>query len=252
MAEDRFEADGVSRGSSGQIQVVKHTLEAGEQAVQGMRSEIPIGVSGQPIERVPVTEQSEMLVKTGTYVKLMGGRNICLRVVELPLQGGKSGRFHCSRLCMSVGTNQGYFCPEHDRQVFSQGNVPSGKVTNSASIHLSEGESVVMGEKDGKKVQFPLLPGRDHALTPPVFPTIKRQRKPRQPSNGPVVHPRGQIAFKLDVDGLDHLEADAIVYQLITTVINALDGLPAKSVADMKRIVAIQEKLKQFSLEEGK
>lgn len=240
-----FEQDGVQKDAQGRISVVKHTLEASEGNVKEIRNEIPIGVSGQTIERMPVTEQSEFLVKTGQFVKNIGGRDLCLRVVDIPLQGGKTGRFHCSRMCLSIGGQQGRFCPEHDSRLF-HANKPSGIVINSASIPLTEAEEQVVYEKDGKRMVAQLTPGRDLAdvvrtvkrgrpAKSQTLPTIKTQteRVPRQKA--------GSIKLELT---LEQLEAEGWENTVLNGLHDALDRLPARSVADMKRVVAIQDRLK--------
>jgi hypothetical protein len=235
-------------------EVITSTVGSDESAVKAVRNEIPIGVSGHPVERIPWGPKIEGMVQAGIFIKRIASQERCLRPVEVPLKGGIVGKFACSRPCVSVGTDGDKYCPEHDREAFQpiQDHKPTNQIVfNSASIELTEAERQVTYEKDGKKYTVAMQDGNDvtkgRAAREPELPVnlekihapkrLKPHRQSVQSSKGDNV----KLTFSLD-----ELKSDHIGETFVIKAIAALDALPAKNIAQMKAIVEIQEYLKEL------
>jgi hypothetical protein len=245
--------------------VIKETFAVNESGVQAVRNEIPVGVGGQPIARIPWHEKGERLVNAGTYIKRVGNQEICLRPIMIPLKGGTEGKFHCSMPCLSSGTGVDKYCPDHDKEAFTGPQTAAkGRVINSASIELSAGEKQVhYTDKDGKKIAVNLEEGRDVAavrrgvtrdLEDSVSPAKPERRQARRTSAAPrrSLAPKGQsIVVRLTIE---ELGAENLVDNLRNRIVAAINALPARSVADMENVIAVRERVKQelSYQEEGK
>lgn len=243
-------------------EVITTTVEASESTVQEGRNEIPVGVGGQPIQRVPWMPKIEALYNAGTYVKRVAGQDRCLRPVMIPLKGGTEGKFACFLPCVSAGSDGDKYCPEHDREVFrpnqsAPGNPLIRRSFNSAGVILTDAEKSVTFEKDGKKQTVELMAGRDvgaaRAAVPDVFAPepdrpAKRLKPLRAPRPAAPRRPRSADSIKLEFS-IEELKSERIGSIFVKKAVEALGQLPAKNISQMQAITAIQEQLNQ--MEEG-
>lgn len=250
-------------------QIITSTVDSSDSAVLQTRNEIPIGVGGQPIERAPYNAQLAALLAAGQTIKRWAGQERCIRVVTLPLQGGTEGQFHCSRAAISAGVDGEKYCPEHDKAAFqpNQTHPPKNqKVFNSASIHLSDAERTVTYEKEGKKYTVNLEDGTDIGaarltnIAPARVEPVKRARTqrgaeaPREGISRPKrsVSPKGSgITIRIDVA---ELKDQQFIDILRTKIVDAINALPARNVAEMEDVIRVRERVKtelQYQ-EEGK
>lgn len=232
--------------------VHKETFSVNEAVVKESRNEIPVGVGGVAVQRIPWGPQGAAMVASGVTHKRIQAQERCLRPVDVPLEGGTIGKFHCSRPCLAAGLEGGVYCPEHDREAFQpiQDHKPKNQRSfNSASITLSESESQVLNDK-GEVVGL-LKEGRDvtrgRAMPPeqpqsPPFPpapdAAASRRRAYAPRKKPMERNAGEIRL---VFTLDDLAGDAVIDLFSQKAIAALDSLPATNMAAMKKVVAVQE-----------
>lgn len=245
-------------------EVIIRTVESSEATVLQGRQEIPVGVGGQPIERAPYDARLAAVLAAGTTIKRWAGQERCLRVVTIPLQGGKEGQFHCSRAAISAGVDGEKYCPEHDKAAFQpqQDHKPTNQKTfNSASIVLSEGESNVLDEKGA--VVGTLTQGRDVAaarrrmagpvakdpvidpgfdIAPTVLP--KRARAPRTDKGVKRLSvPKGSgIVVRLTKEELD---SSSFIDILRDKIVDAINELPAINVREMEDVIRVRERVKE-------
>jgi len=246
------EMDGIKLVQEKSAQTTKDTFEVDDKAVQSIRNEIPLGVSGQPIMRIPKNQKLMPLLQSGIYIKRIASEDRCIRLVALPLQGGATGEFHCSRSCISAGPDGGKYCPEHDAEVFGPKQshpVMLGRTFNSASIQLTDAEKTVAYEKDGRKVIAQMEDGADisarYNAVAPVQAASEKVRAPKvKRARAGSRNTADTIRIEITLADLEDHELDKILYGVTRAMIAAMDMLPAKTIADMKRIVALQEKLK--------
>lgn len=241
--------------------VIKETFEVTSAGVQSVRNEMPIGVGGSAIQRTPWHPKGELLVRSGTYIKKMGGQERCLRLVEIPLKDGGMGKFHCSMPCLSSGNDGDKYCPDHDKEVFApqQSNAATparNKVLNSAGIVLTEGEqSVHWKDKDGVAHTAKLEDGNAHThradrpadivtVVPPEPAKVKRARaaRPAEAPKRPAVARGTGITIRL---ALEEMATPVFMDTLCSKLVEALNALPAKNVAEMEKIIALREQVKE-------
>ena len=122
------------------------TVESGDATIKAVRQEIPVGVGGEAVQRIPYSPSLEKLLDLGVTSRVIASTTRCIRLVELPSKGGGKVKYHCSRACVGVAGQQ--LCPDHDRGAFAPNQSASGprpEVTNSASIRLTQAELDEMG-----------------------------------------------------------------------------------------------------------
>lgn len=242
-----IEIEGIKHDRVTDGKVITDTFEINDKATTSVRNELPVGVGGAPIDRIPRNSAFVALLQAGTTTKHVASANRCIRLVTLPLAGGKEGEFHCSRVCTAVGADQ--LCPEHDKARFQpiQTHPPTNqRVFNSSQIELTEAEKTVVYEKDGQQIIAPLLQGRDigalrASRNPTYSKTVSVEVSPEVPKLG--AQPANSVILSIslvDLDGQDPIGA------LIGKAIEAMDGLPATSIREMKNVVRIQEKLQKW------
>jgi hypothetical protein len=217
-------------------------VEASDQTVEAVRAAIPVGVSGAPIDRLPLHPELSLMAKSGLTTKRIAGTDRCIRVVDVPLRGGATGQFHCSRACVRLGDMQ--LCPEHDKAAFApvQSPVAKGRTINSASIELGAGEKAELvkisksfathGENPPNAIVYP--PTAPVAGVPPV--AASADKTGAEPPHDLKIYLR-----------LDELAGRDVLDVLQARIVEALDGLPCRTVREMKQIVALQEKIAKLS-----
>jgi hypothetical protein len=219
------------------------TIESSEATVKAVRETVPVGIGGEAIQRIPYSPALEKLIESGTTSRVIASTTRCIRIVEVPIKGGGTAKFHCSRAC--VGVNGQQLCPDHDRAAFAPAQNATGPkpaVTNSASIHLTEAELRDMGIKD------PAIEGGNVVTKAPPTPKPKPLAKPLpKPSPKPKRAPVGNVVDKIGIElGLDDLGTHDFSGLMSRLLISALDQLPATNIARMKQIVALQERIQEW------
>lgn len=213
--------------------VITTEVEASDQTVAAVRADMPVGVAPKPLDRVRLDPGLTAMANSGLTTKRLAGTDRCIRVVNVPLQGGGTDQAHCFRACVRVGDMQ--LCPEHDKGAFapSQTPVAKGRVTNSASIELSAGEKAEM-TKISKSFASPTPPV---AARPEVTaPVASDKRDGAEPQHDL------KIYFTLE-----ELASRDILAVIKARICESLDGLPCRNVREMKQIVALQEKIAKLS-----
>lgn len=243
----------ITKNADGSVKTVEESFSVSDAGVQRIRSEVPVGVGGQPIDRIPWNKRGEALVNAGTYVKRLGNVERCLRRVDVPMKGGGTMPYHCSQPCLSIGSEAEKLCPEHDREAFAPiqdhaGNPAKRRVTNSASIVLTPAEmQETWKDKDGKVQRADLKEGnavgtpRATDIASPAQP--ERRRAPRAASA-----PRRQAApkggsIRLDLT-IEELKGPDVVDVIRERIVDAINRLPAKNVAEMESVIAIRERVR--------
>lgn len=213
-------------------EVITSEVESSEQTVKTIQAAMPIGVAAKPLDRVSLNPDLAAMSRSGITTKRLAGTDRCIRVVDVPLQGGGTQPAHCFRACVRVGDMQ--LCPEHDKAAFlpSQTPVAKGRVTNSASIELSAGEKAEM-TKISKSFANPAPAAAQREASPVVGISDKSGPEPAHD-------------FKIYLR-LDELASRDLLSILQERIVEALDGLPCRNVREMKQIVALQEKIAKLS-----
>lgn len=207
------------------------TVETSEETVKAIRREIPVGVSGEAIQRVPYSVSLQRLLDSGATSHVIASTSRCIRVIELAVKGGGKAKFHCSRASVGVAGQQ--LCPEHDREAFAPSQTPTGPppaIMNSNSVKLTPAELEDMGITE----DFAPVGARDGSKSPPA-----PKPKPARPARASKKD-RDSISLHLT---LEDLAGKDLLPLLITLMNAALDNLPSGTIARMKRIMALQERL---------
>lgn len=212
--------------------VIVRDVDSSDIAVAEVRREItPTEVGGSvPIDRLPLKQNLVMLANSGVTTAAFGSTDRCIRVITVPARGGGSVQCHCSRPCVRVGTDK--LCPDHDGAAFqpSQTPVARGRVTNSASIHLSKSELKDCGVEE------------DPSLIPssPAPATVGAAHRTSMAESMAV--PSAAILMQLSFT-LEELAGGNILSVFQNRVCEALDGLPCANRRQMKQMDAIQAKI---------
>lgn len=219
--------------------VITSEVEASEQTVEAVRADMPVGVAGKPLDRPAIDLNLAAMANSGLTTKRLAGTDRCIRVVQVPLQGGGTQPAHCFRACVRVGDMQ--LCPEHDKGAFSPSQTPvaKGRVINSASIELSPGEKTEMA-RISKSFASPVPP----TAVPYPIPvpgvvggdTVTFSKLGAEPPHDLKIYLR-----------LDELSGRDLLAVLKERICDALDGLPCRNVREMKQIVALQSKVAKLS-----
>jgi hypothetical protein len=231
-------------------QVITSTVQSPEGVVEAVRAEIPVGVAGAPIDRLPYQEGLALLAASGTTSKRIASTDRCIRVIEVPLKGGGIAKCHCSRACVSVGDMR--LCPDHDKGAFQPSQTPHGTVGrtfNSASVPLTKAEKddLVKTSKSYAETGESPLPSRHvtAALPNSVTDFMAAQEKM---ADAKYAEPHHDLKIYLT---LDQLESGDIRGAVAGALCDALDSMPAGNMRQMKRIVALQEKLQKLFKAKG-
>lgn len=222
--------------------VITTEVEASEQTVAAVRNEIPVGVAGTPIDRLPLQPGLTALANAGIYTKRIASTDRCIRVIDCPVKGGGVVQAHCSRACVSVGDMK--LCPDHDKAAFqpNQTPVPKGRVINSASIPLSKAEQDEVARTSKAYAEA------GEAGVVPAHVAARRE----QTSTGFQLEQAEKVADKIGAEPphdlkiylkLDELVRGDVLGVLKARICDALDGLPCRNVREMKQIVDIQKKV---------
>lgn len=223
-------------------EVITSEVEASEQTVEAVRADMPVGVAPKPLDRVRLDPGLAAMANSGVTTKRLAGTERCIRVVQLPLQGGGTDQAHCFRACVRVGDMQ--LCPEHDKGAFqpSQSPVAKGRTINSASIGLSAGETAELS-KISKSFAVPHVTLPSAAQTGIAVPAVSEKRADMDKQAG-YAEPAHDLKIYLRLDELAGRDLLAVLKERIC---EALDGLPCRTVREMKQIVALQAKVAKLS-----
>lgn len=221
--------------------VITTEVEASEQTVEAVRAAIPVGVSGAPIDRLPLHPELSLMAKSGITTKRVAGTDRCIRVVDVPLKGGATGQFHCSRACVRLGDMQ--LCPEHDKGAFAPTQTPvaKGRTINSASIELGAGEKAELA-----KISKVFATHGENTPAPQTYTASPAAGAPPVAASADKTYPEPPHDLKIYLR-LDELAGRDILDVLQARIVEALDGLPCRTVREMKQIVALQEKVAKLS-----
>ncbi len=214
------------------------TVESSEATVKAVRQEIPLG-GGEAVQRIPYSAALQRLLEQGATSHVIASTTRCIRVVELPTKGGGTAKFHCSKACVGVAGQQ--LCPDHDKSAFAPSQTSAGpkpEVVSSASIHLTDAELAEMGvtEPQAKAaVQSATVRAREASKSPPA---PKPKPKPGRPRKEDLSE---GVTLTL---ALEDFNSGVALSKLIAgRLVAALDQLPATTIARMKEIVALQDRI---------